>query len=166
MSDADEVTKGKEIYHVDLSRILEFVSPDELERFENEQFRLEAETEEVAQRAEAEEVARRRLEKNARVPGTGNGSRMLSGLGLDAETRTRGRPRGRGRGRGRGSWRGRGALDMNSRPLDDDMREELVEAEPVEALLRTEEELQDIIAETESEDEPDPDGRMQTPPRT
>ncbi|KAH7073128.1 hypothetical protein BKA63DRAFT_57612 [Paraphoma chrysanthemicola] len=163
-SDADEVTKGTESYHVDLSRILEFVSPDELERYENEQFRLEAEAEEVARRAEAEEVARRRLQKNARAPGTGKGSRMLSGLGLDAETRTRGRPRGRGRGRGRGSWLGRGALLMNNRPLDDDTREELVEAEPMEALLRAEEELQDIVAETESEDEPDTNGRMQTSP--
>ncbi|KAF2033864.1 hypothetical protein EK21DRAFT_97980 [Setomelanomma holmii] len=159
LSDADEVTDSVETVHADLSRILEFVSPDELERFENEQFSIEAEAEEVARRAEAEEVAHRRLDNNARMAGVGKGSRMLSGLGRDAETRIRGRPRGRGRGRGRGSWRGRGALVMNGRlsEMDEDAREELVDAEPVEALLRAEDALQQIIAVSESDDDSEAD---------
>jgi hypothetical protein len=102
----DAPPSSTEIVHVDLSRILEYVSPDELERYENEQFKIEAQAEAEAMRVKAEEVAQRRLEKNARVPGAGKGSRMLSGLGLDAEARRPGRPRGRGRGRGRaeGHW--------------------------------------------------------------
>lgn len=149
-SSVEDAGKGiTEIYHVDLSRILEYVSADELERFENEQFQIEAEAEAIAMHIEAEEVARRRLEKNARAAATGQGSRMFKDLGLDGEVRTRGRPRGRGRGRGRGSWRGSGALTMMNKY---DMREELVDVEREEA-LRREEDMQLIIAETDSEDD-------------
>jgi hypothetical protein len=136
-------TSSTELLHVDLSRILEFVSPDALERYENEQFRIEAEAEEVAMRAEAEELARRRLEKNARMAAIGQGSHIL---GSDREARTRGRPRGRGRGRGRGpgSWRARNALVTNAQPYDEDV-------EPDEALRRVEEDIQLMTAETESD---------------
>ncbi|KAH3904057.1 hypothetical protein HBH56_240570 [Parastagonospora nodorum] len=139
-----------ELLHVDLSRILEYVSPEELERFENEQFQVEAEAEAVAMRMEAEELRRRRLEKNARSAAMGQGSRMLSGLSLDPEMRPRGRPRGRGRGRGRGSWRGRAALVSNTR--EQDTQDQLVDAE-VEELIQTEDGLQMMmINETDSED--------------
>ena len=149
----DAPPASTETLHVDLSRILEYVSPDELERYENEQFRIEAEAEAIAVREEAEAVARRRLEKNARVAAAGKGSRMLNGLGLDDEPHTKGRPRGRGRGRGMGSWRGRGALVLSSQLHGNDMREELVDVEPELALHREDDELQLLIAETDSEDE-------------
>jgi hypothetical protein len=139
--------------HVDLSRILEYVSPSELEHFENEQFRIEAEAEAIAMRVEAEELARRRLEKNARIIATGQGSRLLGELSLAHEVRTRGRPRGRGRGRGRGSWHGRGARITNSQSREDDMREELVDVEPEDMLRRVEEDMQFTIAETESDED-------------
>jgi hypothetical protein len=154
----DEPPKHTETVDVDLSRILEYVSPDELERYENEQFTIEAEAEAAAMRAEAEEVAQRGLEKNIRVPGpgAGKGSRMLNGLGLDDQGRTRGRSRGRGKGRGRGrgqgSWRGRGALVLSSQLRNEDMREELVDVERDLALHR-EEDLQRMIAVTNSEDD-------------
>jgi len=147
----DAGLNATELFHVDLSRILDYVSPAELERFENEQFQIEAEAEAVAMRVEAEELRRRRLEKNARSAAMGQGSRMLSGLGLglDPDMRPRGRPRGRGRGRGRGSWRGRGALVLNGR--EQDMRDQLVDAEGDE-LVQTEDGLQMMIDETDSED--------------
>lgn len=139
-----------ELFHVDLSRILDYVSPEELERFENEQFQIEAEAEAVAMRVEAEELRRRRLEKNARPAAMGQTSRTLSGLGLDPEMRPRGRPRGRGRGRGRGSWRGRGALVSNGR--EQDMQDQLVDVD-VDELVQTEDGLQMMmIDETDSED--------------
>ena len=106
--DSGDAVDGEETEEVPPGRILHFVSPAELERYENEQFRLEAEAEAIAVRAEAEELAQRQLEKNARFDKVaGRGSRMLSGLGLplEAHTRTRGRPRG-GRSRGRGRSRG------------------------------------------------------------
>jgi hypothetical protein len=142
-------TSSTELLHVDLSCILKYVSPDELERYENEQFRIEAEAEAIAMRVEAEELARRRLEKNARMVAAGHGSRMA--MGPHQEARPRGRPRGRGRGRGRGSWRSRGALITTSQPYNEDMREELVDAEPEEVLRRVEEGIQLMIAETESD---------------
>ena len=115
---------------------MQFVSPAELERYETEQFRLEAEAEAIAIRTEAEELARRQLHKNAKAPNTNKGSRMLSGLGLAVRppTRARGRPRGRhGRGRGR-----LGGLVLSSRQLEDDVREELVDSEPVTTNRQTE----------------------------
>jgi hypothetical protein len=141
-------TSSTEILHVDLSRILDFVSPDELERYENEQFRIEAEAEAIAMRVEAEALARRRLERNKRMVAIAQ-----RGLGPDQEARTRGRPRGRGRGRGRGSWRGRSALVTNSQPHNEDKQEELVGVEPEATLRRVEEDLQLMIAETESDED-------------
>ena len=110
-----KVTKdGTEVQTVDVSRILQYVSPNELERFENEQFRVEAEAQAIADREEEEEQIRRRMAKNARSTGSGRGgvgrgrgSRMLNGLGIDSELPTRTRGPGRGRPRGRIGWRGR-----------------------------------------------------------
>lgn len=148
---------------MDLSCILRYVSPRELERFENEQFALEAEAEAeaVAARAEAEaeKLALRRLEKNARLPGAGRGSRMLSRLGLDTEVRRRGRPRGRGRGRGRaslarGSWAG-----------DDDAQAHLINTDPLDALHRENEEQGQLmmVAETESDEDAFEDAQQISP---
>jgi hypothetical protein len=149
----DAETSYTEIVHADLSRILEFTSPDQLERFENEQFQIEAEAEAVAARVEAEELARRRLEKNSRVSGTGQASRMLNGPGADVRRHTRGRPRGRsrgrGRGRGRGSGRGRGALTST---FGGDMGETTAEVEAYEAMRQEEEDMQLVIAETDSDE--------------
>ncbi|KAI4951508.1 hypothetical protein J4E91_004218 [Alternaria rosae] len=114
---------------VDLQRILQFVSPAELERYETEQFRLEAEAETIAMRTEAEDLARRQLQKNAKAPNANKGSRMLSGLAFAAEptARPRGRPRAN-RGKCRGRSRG---LVVSSRQLKNDMHEELVDSEPM-----------------------------------
>ncbi|KAH6867154.1 hypothetical protein BKA58DRAFT_219670 [Alternaria rosae] len=114
---------------VDLQRILQFVSPAELERYETEQFRLEAEAENIAMRTEAEDLARRQLQKNAKAPNANKGSRMLSGLAFAAEptARPRGRPRAN-RGKCRGRSRG---LVVSSRQLKNDMHEELVDSEPM-----------------------------------
>lgn len=149
----DDRIAWAETEEVDLSRILQYVSPFELERFENEQFRIEAEAEAEVMREEAEEMARRRLAKNAKVPGMGRGSRMLSGLGLDPEAATRGRPRGRGKGRGRGSWRGRNTMAFHGLVRDPVVQEEFVDTEIPEILYREteEEDIQRTIAETESE---------------
>jgi hypothetical protein len=153
-----------EIVEVDVSRILEYVSAAELERHENEQFRIEAEAEAVARRAEAEEVTRRNVEKNARTSRAGRGSRMLSGMtsdmNIDTPTRGRGgRPRGR-QVRGRG--RDREGLVLVSRPHDD-TREELVDVE-LEVLVGEDEGMERVIAETESEDDEEEDAQAQLSP--
>lgn len=148
-SAADAQAGSTEILHVDLSRILEYVSPDELERFENEQFRMEAEAEAIAKRVEVEEEARKYLEKNTRANATGPGSQILSELNTGTSSQSRGR--GRERGRGRGRWRGRGSFVTGKLPLaDDDIREEMVDIESEEALHRDEEVLELAILETES----------------
>ncbi|CAI9634840.1 unnamed protein product [Alternaria burnsii] len=118
-----------EVEDVDFTRIMQYVSPAELERYETEQFRLEAEAEAVAIRTEAEDLARRQLHKNTKLPSTSRGSRMLSGLeiAVSLPTRARGRPR-RSRGRGRGRTRD---LVFDSRQLEDETREELVDSEPI-----------------------------------
>lgn len=115
-----EVTKdGTAVQTVDGSRILQYVSPSELERFENEQFRIEAEAQAIADKEEELEQMRRRLAKNARAGGSvrggrgsgrgrGRGSRTLHGLGIDSELNTRSRGQGQGRVRGRIGRRGRG----------------------------------------------------------
>lgn len=141
---------------VDMSRILKYVSKRELERFENAEFKAEAEAEAAAQRAEAEELARRRLRKNARVPRMGRGSRMLSGLGLDPEAPMR---RGRPRGRGRGRWRGRGVRTE----LGSGLGMESEDAQPLEAPHHEGEDLQRIIAETEDEDEEEDESEEDLP---
>ncbi|KAH7121307.1 hypothetical protein B0J11DRAFT_62816 [Dendryphion nanum] len=98
-----------QLHEVDVSRILDFVSQRELERFENSEFRAEAEAQAAARRADLDERAQRWLERNARMPR--QGSRVMADLGHHAEeqhylgTKRRGRFRGsgsRGRGRGRG----------------------------------------------------------------
>jgi hypothetical protein len=141
-----------EIVEVDMSRILEYVSANELENFENDQFRIEAEAEAIALRAEAEERERKWREKNARVLGVGRGSHMLSGLGMFSHARARGRPRGRGRGRGRGSWPGRGTMVLSSRLRDEELPDELTD-DPIESSYREQTEMQRVVAETESEEE-------------
>ena len=95
-----DVAHGEVIKHVDVSRIMHYVSPRELERFENAEFRAEAEAEATARQAENEELARRRLAKNVVVATMGRGSRMLNGLESTKALapRPRGRPRGQGRG--------------------------------------------------------------------
>lgn len=150
---------GTEVARVDVSRILHYVSPRELERFENEQFRIEAEAQAVADREEAEEQTRRRLAKNARVAGSGRGrgrgrgSRMLDGRGIDPELQTasmRGTPRGRGRGRGRrrGGWRGRGGLVPPRRELPQD---EIVDSEPSQTLPTSRDDIAEASSESDDE---------------
>ncbi|KAF1914846.1 hypothetical protein BDU57DRAFT_540717 [Ampelomyces quisqualis] len=141
----------KETLHVDLSRILDYVSPDELERFENGQFRIEAEAEAVAVRAHAEELAQKRLQKNARAAATGHGH----GIQDTGEARLRGRSRGRGRGRGRGSWRGTSTLVERGRLLSEHAQEELELVEHEEDIPGDEEAMNLAIAETDSEVEDD-----------
>ncbi|OAG13901.1 hypothetical protein CC77DRAFT_591087 [Alternaria alternata] len=80
-----------EVEDVDFTRIMQYVSPAELERYETEQFRLEAEAEAVAIRTEAEDLARRQLHKNTKLPSNNRGSRMLSGLELPVILPTRAR---------------------------------------------------------------------------
>ncbi|KAG9196638.1 hypothetical protein G6011_01759 [Alternaria panax] len=135
-SQAGDGHGSTEVEDVDLGRIMQFVSPAELERYETEQFRLEAEAEAIAIRTEAEDLARRQLHKNVKGPNTNRGSRMLSGPGLPVElpTQARGGPRG---SRGRGRERSRGLM-LSSRQLEDDMREELVDSEPITTIHRTE----------------------------
>lgn len=142
---------------VDLSRILHYVSSAELERFENEQFRLEAEAEAVAVQAEIDELARRQLEKNARgAKMTGGESRMLSGLGLpsDIPMRTRYRPPGR-RGRGRG--RGRG-LAMRHNDLGEHLGDSPV------FLDQAAQDISPVIPETDDEEDQNSDAQTQPSP--
>ncbi|KAL1793018.1 hypothetical protein ACET3X_008000 [Alternaria dauci] len=89
--DGNDSLDRTEVEEVELGRIMQYVSPAELEHFETKQFRLEAEAEAISIRTEAEDLARRQLLKNAKAPHTNRGSRMLSGLGLPVglPTRTR-----------------------------------------------------------------------------
>ncbi|USP79690.1 hypothetical protein yc1106_06964 [Curvularia clavata] len=140
---ADEGAERYETEYVDLSRILQYVSPAELERFENEQFRLEAEAEAIALREEMEELACRRLKVNARGRGRG---RIVSTPGLPSESqpRARGRPRGKhGRGRGRPRAPSVRGDDIGER-LGDDFGAVVVQED---------EESQRVIQETEDEEE-------------
>ncbi len=148
----DDFADNKEIVEVDLSCILQYVSPRHLEDFENEQFQIEAAAEAEVLRQEAEELARRRLEKNARILGRGRGSRMLSGLGLDPNAPRRGRPRGGGKEQGRGSWRGRASL---IRSLEMGPQRDLTGHGGVETLSSEENYMQRYIAETEEDDSGD-----------
>lgn len=85
-SDASE-KGGTEVERVDAEKVLEYVSPRELERYENEQFKIEAEAQAVADREEEQEQVRKRMAKNARMAdsGRGRGSTMLDSLGIDPE---------------------------------------------------------------------------------
>ncbi|KAJ4987812.1 Chromo domain-containing protein 2 [Stagonosporopsis vannaccii] len=155
---------GTEVERVHVSRILQYVSPRELERFENEQFRVEAEAQAVADRAAKEEQVRRRLQKNARAAGGGGGRGRGRGSGIDPELRAtgtgRGRPRGSGRGRGRGrsSWRGRGGLASGAGRSNELSQDEIVDSEPSQALAERPPASRDDVAETstESDDLPEP----------
>lgn len=152
-----EIVKTKA---VDSSRILHYVSPRQLEAFENEQFGIEAEAEAIARRADAEELARKRLAKNGREPGIGRGrgrgrgSRLLSGLGLSAPTNftaSRGRPRGRP-GRPRGSGFGRGSVTPRTRSPLLVTEDELEDIDATEA-SQGEQVSQRVIPETDSDEE-------------
>ncbi|KAH6629863.1 hypothetical protein C7974DRAFT_194671 [Boeremia exigua] len=153
---------GTEVETVDVSRILQYVSPRELERFENEQFRIEAEAQAVADREDEEEQIRRRMQKNARAGGgRGRGGHMLDSFGIDPELQTsntsRGRPkgRGRGRGRGRGSWRGKGGLLSGAMRSLEFVQDEIVDSEPSGTKNHEPPISRDEIAETSSESEND-----------
>jgi len=173
LSDGDTQLRTS-IELVDVGGILNHVSPYELERFENEQFRLEAEAEDVAARVEADELARRRLERNACEPttsmgrgrGRGRGMRILSGLGAGLEALhmapRRGRPRG-SRGMRRG-WRGRGQLALSSRRDDGSTSLDIADGDLIDVLHSEEEILQRVIEQTESEKESDVDEPAQSSP--
>ena len=163
--DADTVENKEETEEVDMSVILKYVSQRELERFENAEFRAEAEAEAAMRSVEREELERHRLEKNARTPVWGRGGRMNGGLeGLSTQGIGRGRLRGRGKGRGRG--RGRGGAGHALAGLENQKLENVEGVEGVEDELDAmdieyvggpynDEALQRAIAETSSED---PDG--------
>lgn len=151
---------GTEVERVDLSRILQYVSPRELERFENAQFKIEADAQAVADKVEEDEQIQRRMAKNARMASSRQErERSFSdGLGIDPELRltgrSRGRPRGRGRGtgRGRGNWRSRAssALGSTHRELPQD---EIVDSQPSQTLDRRTQSLHPEVAETDVESE-------------
>jgi hypothetical protein len=161
----------EERIEVDISRILEFVSVRELERYENEDMRRAAEAEAAAMQVEAEERAQRRLERNARVHGAGPGKQMLNELDMGSEDglgRT-GRPaggrgdgqtrgRGRGRGRSRGRSRGRQHITLNrfvgeegkTEPRLREVDEDAMEGEKISA-TPTARPIERIVVETEDE---------------
>ncbi|KAF2733712.1 hypothetical protein EJ04DRAFT_564843 [Polyplosphaeria fusca] len=139
-SDSDDEDEEDEVEEVDMSRILQYVSMGELERFENAEFEAEAAAEAAVRRADAEELARKRLEKNAR---TAKGSRMLSGRGLEDDAPRRGRPSKRGRGRWRG---GHTSLSRGAGPLPSVVQQMALDDEPHPVTVAE-------IPESSSEDE-------------
>ncbi|KAJ4345112.1 hypothetical protein N0V95_005925 [Ascochyta clinopodiicola] len=151
---------GTEVERVDVSRILQYVSPRELERFENEQFKIEAEAQAVADREEEAEQIQRRMQKNARMAmsGRGRSNYMLDGLGIDPDLqstavvrgRLRGSGRGRGRGRGGGGWRARGSSVLGGlqRELPQDA---IVDSQPSQTSGRRTQRPFTEIAETDVE---------------
>lgn len=153
---------GTEVETVDASRILQYVSPRELERFENEQFRIEAEAQAIADKVEEEEQVRRRIARNARLA-AGKGSGMLDTIGIDPDLRTagavKGRPRGRGRGRGRGrprgSWRGRVAIPFGGMRIKELAQDRIIDSEPGQTQMESLPIAQGEIMETSSEPEDD-----------
>ena len=127
--------------------ILKYVSPRELERFENADFGAQAEAEAAAERFEVEQLARRRLEKNAKLSGRGGGSVLPLGLGeheVPSRGKSRGRPRG-SRGRGKGVQPAINCLDLDDAALNDAMH-----AKSPTALL---DELDEILREDSGTDE-------------
>lgn len=157
-SDNSEKT-GTEVETVDASRILHYVSPRELERFENEQFRIEAEAQAIADKVEEEEQIKKRMMKNARSAGRGRGGGMLDRLDIDPDLQTtgavRGRPRGRGRGRGRprGSWRGRVALPSGSMYIKELVQDAIYDSEPSQMDSKSLPVSRGEVAETSSDPE-------------
>lgn len=131
----DASDKAPQKVEVDSSRILEFVSPSELERFENDMFRVEAEAVAVAERVEEEDKIKKRMERNARA---GKGI-VVNQMSLGRGVATRGKPRARGRGRG--SERG---VAVAGQPQDDELGPNEV-LEPVEALRRNSEDAQSHV---------------------
>lgn len=128
----------EEIVLVDFSAILDYVSPRELERFENADFRRLTEAENAAFEAEIEDEARQRLARNYRPkPGQTSAAPVAA-----QRSGFRGRPPGsrgtRGRGRGRGRPPGRGGLTSHStthlsqdvEPVDDDAESPPIEPPP------------------------------------
>lgn len=163
-SDNSEMERGgTEVERVSVGRILQYVSPRELERFENEQFRIEAEAQAVADREAAEEQVRRRMDKNARMArsGRGRGSKMLDGLGIDPELQstarvdrpTRGRGRGRARGRGRVGWQPRGGLITGGTSHRELAKDEIEDSEPSQGYIQKPPTSRDKTAETSVESE-------------
>ncbi|KAF3005811.1 hypothetical protein E8E13_007993 [Curvularia kusanoi] len=153
---------GTEIERVDASRILQYVTPRELERFENEQFKIEADAQAVADREEKEEQIRKRMAKNARMTEIGKGALnpTLGGLGIDPELRSsskpRGRPRGRGRGRGggRGSWRTRGATAPAGMRSNEIAHDDIVDSDASQpSLQRAATSDREVPETSESEDD-------------
>ncbi|KAF3043046.1 hypothetical protein E8E11_006585 [Didymella keratinophila] len=150
-------TNGTDVQTVDVSRILQYVSPSELERFENEQFHVEAKAQAITDREEEEKQIRRRMAKNACNTGSGRGgagrgrgSRMLNGRGIDPELLIRRRGQGRGRPRGRIARRGRGGRGglALSRELPED---ETVNSEPGHTLTSSHEDTTETSSEEEEE---------------
>lgn len=114
---------------VDLSRILHYVSPFELERFENEEFKLEQDAEAVVARADAEAVARKHIARNFRSETVAQGNQYEKDIDSGAVSNIRGRGRtlgrSRGRPRGRGSGRGRGATILAQQSRSDNIDHKL-----------------------------------------
>ena len=99
---------------MDISAILDYVSPRELERFENADFRQLTEADEAAKLAEQQEMERTARILNSR-PRPGQSVIRAPGVAL------RGRPPGRGRGSGRGRGRPpKSALAHVVEPLDEE----------------------------------------------
>jgi hypothetical protein len=156
---------GTEVERVDAEKVLEYVSSRELERYENEQFKIEADAQAVADREEEQEQVRKRMAKNARMAdsGRGRGSTMLDALDIDPElqatTKTRGRPRGRGRlrgrGRGRGSWRARGGVTSGAMRVNEITQDEIIDSEPSQPDMQETETMGSGVLETSSESEDD-----------
>ncbi|KAF2710384.1 hypothetical protein K504DRAFT_260436 [Pleomassaria siparia CBS 279.74] len=147
----------EETVEVDMSVILRYVSIRELERFENSEFRAEAEAEAAMKQHETDELTRHRLEKNARGVGMGRGSGMLDGY------KGRGKGRGRGRGRGRG---GSGAMrpeDLKPGGLESGEDGTAMPDMKVSPSPNEEETLQRAIPETESEGDEDDGGKQRSP---
>lgn len=90
---------GTEVERVYVNCILQYVSPRELERFENEQFRIEAEAQAVAEKEEEAEQVRRRMKQNARMAGSKKvkGKQTPNGLDRDPELQSTGKVRGQPR---------------------------------------------------------------------
>ena len=173
VADGDGLEEEREeTIEVDMSVILRYVSERELERFENAEFRAEAEAEAAHRQAEAEEAARRQLEKNARNSGLGRGSKTSSHPGIDQSLQRldKGRGRGRGRGKGRGRDNGRGGSAMGNN-LEDQMPALDLNDEDMDKVLDTEgqpgigneESLERSIAEAESDE--DTEEENETSPR-
>ena len=136
--------QGTEVERVFVNRILQYVSPRELERFENEQFRIEAEAQAVAEKEEEVEQIRRRLKKNARMAGSkkGKGKQTPNGLDKDPGLQSTGRVRGKQRSKGEYG------LVIGSDAHRKLLQDEIVRGEPGQTDDQRPPTLEDEIAET------------------